>query len=91
MGRVAVNFKIQGSSADVFKMAMIRVYGLLKESRSRIIMPVHDEIITYFHRDDFHLIPEVKRRMEDFKFNVSLPVSIKYSASTWADKESLHI
>jgi DNA polymerase-1 len=45
--RLAMNTPIQGSAADIIKLAMIRVSGLLKDARleSRIILQVHDELI----------------------------------------------
>ena len=45
--RVARNMPIQGSAADIIKIAMINVYNRIKTEglKSRIIMQVHDEII----------------------------------------------
>lgn len=45
--RVAVNMPIQGTQADMIKLAMIRVYSCLKEMRSRseMILQVHDELV----------------------------------------------
>lgn len=45
--RLAMNSPIQGSAADIIKLAMIKVYDALKEERmhSRLILQVHDELI----------------------------------------------
>ncbi len=45
--RVALNMPIQGTAADIIKLAMVRVYRRLKEEklRARLIMQVHDELI----------------------------------------------
>ena len=45
--RIAMNTPIQGSAADIIKIAMVRVYRRLKEEvpDARLILQVHDELI----------------------------------------------
>ncbi len=45
--RVALNMPVQGSAADIMKLAMVRVHGRLKREglRARLLMQVHDELI----------------------------------------------
>lgn len=52
--RVARNMPIQGTAADIIKIAMIRVHGRLKSEglRARLIMQVHDELIVETPRDE---------------------------------------
>ncbi|MDD4112773.1 MAG: DNA polymerase I [Herbinix sp.] len=57
--RVAMNSPIQGTAADIIKIAMNRVNQRLKDSnmRSRLILQVHDELLVETHKDE---IEEVK-------------------------------
>lgn len=49
--RIAMNSPIQGSAADIMKLAMIKVYQKLKENnlKSKIILQVHDELLIEAH------------------------------------------
>ncbi len=57
--RTAINTPIQGSAADMIKLAMVRVHQLLQNRRSRLIMQIHDELIVDLHRDEHDLIPAI--------------------------------
>lgn len=43
--RIAINTPIQGTAADIIKIAMVRIYERLKDFRSRMILQVHDELV----------------------------------------------
>lgn len=62
--RTAMNTPIQGSAADIIKIAMIKVYRELKERnlKSKLILQVHDELIIDAHQDE---IDEVKKLLKD--------------------------
>ena len=66
--RTAMNTPIQGSAADIIKIAMIKVYNALKENnyKSRLILQVHDELIIETHKDELEEVKELlKKNMEE--------------------------
>ena len=52
--RLAMNSPLQGTAADMLKLAMIRVYRLLREGlyRTKMLLTVHDEIVFDLYRDE---------------------------------------
>ena len=62
--RVAMNAPIQGTAADIIKLAMIRVYNELKNRhlKSKLILQVHDELLIETYKDE---LEEVKAIVED--------------------------
>ena len=86
--RMAINTVIQGSAADIIKVAMINIDKKIEKMKSRMVMQVHDELI-------FELPPEeeetlrtlVKDEMENsIKLKVPLTVSIK-TGKNWEEME----
>ncbi len=90
--RQAINAPIQGSCADLIKVAMVKIYNELKKSKSKtkLIIQIHDELIFDVPKDELGEIkPMVKEYMESaIKLTVPVKVNIKYGKN-WADaKES---
>ena len=74
--RVAMNTPIQGTSADIIKIAMVKVYQQLKARnlKSKLILTVHDELLIETHIDE---IEEVKRLLkEEMEQAVALKVPL---------------
>lgn len=66
--RVAMNTPIQGSAADIIKIAMVRVWRELKEKKlkSRLILQVHDELLVETWADELEQVKSiVKNNMEE--------------------------
>ncbi len=62
--RTAINTPIQGSAADMIKIAMIRVADCLRGKKSRLIMQIHDELLVDLHEDEHDLIPCIIAAMQ---------------------------
>jgi len=79
--REAINMPIQGSSADIIKLAMIRLHGALKERglQSCMILQVHDELILEVPEGELEIVaPLVKSTMEGaFQLDAPLKVDMK--------------
>lgn len=58
------NHLIQGSGADVCKLAMIQCHRYLAGKKSQMILQVHDDIVTEMHDDERDIIPHMVRLME---------------------------
>lgn len=59
--RVAMNTPIQGTAADIMKIAMIKVYNTLKENkcRSKIVLQVHDELLIEAYIDELDKVKKI--------------------------------
>jgi DNA polymerase-1 len=78
--RNAVNAPIQGSAADIIKIAMVNIYNLLTEGnyKSKMLLQVHDELVFDMHNDELAVLkPLIKQKMENaFKLAVPLTIDI---------------
>jgi DNA polymerase-1 len=78
--RNAINAPIQGSAADIIKIAMISIFKELKNKQlqSKMILQIHDELVFDAHKSELEIIkPLIKNHMENaFKLAVPLTVDI---------------
>jgi len=86
--RQAMNTPIQGSAADIMKLAMVKVYNQLQSDNYdiKMLLQVHDELIFEVKSDQVEaVIPTIKKAMEDaYKLKVHLDVDYDYGHS-WYD------
>ena len=89
--RVARNTPIQGSAADIIKLAMLACHKrFIKENlKSRLILQVHDELIFETANDEIEIVSKiVKEEMESvYKMSVPLVVDIAVGKSWYDTKE----
>ncbi|MCM4161852.1 DNA polymerase I [Antarcticibacterium flavum] len=78
--RNAVNAPIQGSAADIIKIAMINIHRKLKEGnyKTKMLLQVHDELVFDAHKDELEKVQKmIKSEMENaFKMDVPLDVEL---------------
>jgi len=77
--RMAVNARIQGTAADIIKIAMIRIYNQLRAQNfdAKIILQIHDEIVLEVKENIIEEVEEiVQREMKNFELKVPLEVNV---------------
>lgn len=86
--RNAINAPIQGSAADMIKVAMINIQRWMKQEnlKSRMLLQVHDELVFDAHLDELHILkPKVEELM---RTAIALPVPMEIglgTGSNWLD------
>jgi DNA polymerase-1 len=86
--RMAINTPLQGTAADIIKVAMIRIQNQIEELRllTKMIMQVHDELIFEVPEEEVEkVLPMIQKEMEGvMELSVPLKVSIQ-SGKNWAE------
>jgi DNA polymerase-1 len=84
--RAAANAPIQGSSADIIKIAMVKLHEILRDRRAHLLLQVHDELVFEIHPDEWaELQPQIKSAMESaVELSVPLLVEVR-SGKNWMD------
>jgi DNA polymerase-1 len=86
--RAAINMPIQGTAADLIKMAMIRLQGALEEGgrKSKMLLQVHDELLFESPEDELKIMMPLARDLmsQVAKLSVPLKVDVGHGLS-WAD------
>ncbi len=86
--RTAMNTPIQGTAADIIKLAMIRVYRELKEHKlsSRLILQVHDELIIDSPASELNQVETLLREAMEEAVVLSVPMRVDLkSGKSWYD------
>ena len=80
--RNAINAPIQGTSADMIKIAMIKIHNHLKENnmQSKMILQVHDELVFDAHRDELENVKKIV--IEAMQNAVKLSVALETEVNT---------
>lgn len=78
--RAAANSPIQGSSADIIKIAMIKLQDILQDYQARLLLQVHDELVLEVPPEEWsQLQPIIKSTMED-AVKLSIPLAVDINA-----------
>ncbi len=84
--RVAMNMPIQGSAADIIKIAMVKVSKALREGgyRSRLILQVHDELLIEAHKEEAEAVAGLLKENMEHAVELSVPLEVDvHRGSTW--------
>ena len=86
--RVAMNMPIQGTAADIIKIAMIRVFERLKEEypQAKLIMQVHDELIIEAPENDAENVAALLKETMENACELAVPLTVEVACGkTWYD------
>ena len=77
--RNAINTRIQGTAADMIKLAMSRIHRLLREEgfRSTLLLQVHDELVFDLHLDEVETLPPLVAREMREALPMEVPIEIE--------------
>jgi DNA polymerase-1 len=88
--RMAINMPIQGTAADIMKLAMIRVHRRLEQEKlqTRMLLQVHDELVFEVPKEELEALKELV--FDEMPAAMDLDVTLKVDAKwayTWGDME----
>ena len=86
--RIALNTPIQGTSADIIKIAMVEASKKLKESnmKTKMILQVHDELIFDVFKDELDMVKEIVKETMEGVCKMSVPLKVDIEVGTdWYD------
>ena len=76
--RIALNTPIQGSAADIIKLAMIKVYKRLKEEKvnAKLILQIHDELIIECDEKEKDIVKNILKESMENVYKLDLPLKV---------------
>lgn len=86
--RVALNMPVQGTAADIIKLAMVNVHRRLKEEKlsARLILQVHDELIVECPGDEAEQVRSILKEEMENAVNLSVPLLVDaHIGHSWAE------
>lgn len=86
--RNAVNAPIQGSAADIIKMAMVAVHRAMKKQplQSKMILQVHDELVFDIHRSEMELMKKMVEEAMEHAVKMEVPMEVELQfGENWLD------
>jgi DNA polymerase-1 len=86
--RNAVNAPIQGSAADVIKLAMIRVHKAMKsmDLKSKMLLQVHDELVFDVHESEIDAMKDLVKREMEAAVDLVVPMEVEIEVGdNWLD------
>jgi DNA polymerase-1 len=84
--RTAMNTPIQGSAADIIKIAMINMAAAIKDMRTTMLLQVHDELIFEVPDDELATVKKLIPKVMDSAIKLNVPLKVEsHWGKTWYD------
>ncbi|MBN1296547.1 DNA polymerase I [bacterium] len=86
--RQAINMRIQGTAADIIKIAMIRIYESFRKNgiHSRMVLQIHDELLFDVERDEIQVVTDLVRRIMEQAYTLCVPLTVDVNQGpNWAE------
>lgn len=84
--RTAMNTPIQGSAADIIKIAMIKMEDAIKDMQATMLLQVHDELIFEAPAEEIAQLEKVVPSVMDSAVNLEIPLKVEsHYGDTWYD------
>ncbi len=82
--RIALNTPIQGTSADIMKIAMVKIFEEMKEKKlkSKMLLQVHDELIFDVVEEEKEILEELVRRIMETCVKLDVPFKVSHDYGT---------
>ena len=85
--RAAINAPLQGSSADIIKMAMVDLHEKLKNYKSKIILQIHDELVLEVPQNELEEVKELTIKAMELNQPLKVPLKVDVGyGKTWMEK-----
>ena len=76
--RNAVNAPVQGSAADIIKLAMIKIQNRIENNnfKSKMLVQVHDELVFEIHNDEMKEMKEIIQNEMENAYDITIPLKV---------------
>ena len=90
--RVAMNTPIQGTAADIMKIAMVNLYNKLKDEKleSKILLQIHDELLLQVKEEEKEKVKNLLKDSMENAIKLKIPLKVELSeANNWYEAKQL--
>ncbi len=84
--RTAINTPIQGTAADMIKVAMLKIYDKMKKMRSLMVLQVHDELVFDVHKEELDELKKIVKTKMEKAVKLTVPIVVDIGVGeNWLD------
>ena len=89
--RMAINTPVQGTAAEILKLAMIQLQNKLSKKSSKLILTVHDELIVEAPENEAEKMAQLMREIMESEVKLSIPVEVEVGIGNNWDEAKYNI